>query len=113
MTPNDSGRAFEPKAAVRPGDVRIIPQKTAFGSYVIIRRVAAGGMGEVWEGWLIPSAELGTQLLRGDHRELRKVAGVASSEEELTREEKEQIHEWMRQRTEEFLRHPPDAEQYR
>ena len=55
----------------RPGDVRIVPRKTAFGSYVIIRRLAAGGMGEVWEGWLIPSAELGTQLLRGDHRELR------------------------------------------
>ena len=97
----------------RPGDVRIVPRKTAFGSYVIIRRLAAGGMGEVWEGWLIPSVELALQLLRGDHRELRKVAGVTSTEDELTREEKEQILDWMRKRREEFLHNPPEPEPYR
>src|SRR5688572_6754911 len=112
MTPNHPGKALEPKGGPS-GDVRIVPQKTAFGSYVIIRRVAAGGMGEVWEGWLIPSAELGTQLLRGDHRDLRKVAGVTSLADELTREDKDQILDWMKRRTEEFLRHPPEPEQYR
>jgi serine/threonine protein kinase len=94
-------------------ETRIIPKKTAFGSYVIVRKIAAGGMGEVWEGWLIPSAELGGQLLRGERRDLRKIAGVASTEDELTREEKAQIAEWVRQRTEEFLKNPPEPAQYR
>jgi serine/threonine protein kinase len=110
--PNDPERAVKTPVPPVSGDVRIVPRKTALGSYVIIRRIAAGGMGEVWEGWLIPSSELGWQLLRGERRDLRKIAGVSSVEDELTREEKDQVLEWMRQRTEEFLKHPPDADTY-
>jgi len=94
-------------------DFRIDPRKTALGSYVIIRRIAAGGMGEVWEGWLIPSAELASQLMKGEREDLRKLVGVDSQGESLSAEDKARIREWTRERTEEFLKIPPQPEQYR
>src|SRR5947209_408009 len=95
-----------------PAEFRVVPRKTALGSYVIIRRVAAGGMGEVWEGWLIPSAELASQLLKGEREDLRKLVGVESQGESLTAEDQARIREWTRERTEELLKNPPQPEQY-
>jgi serine/threonine protein kinase len=119
-TPAAGNPAGEPAPATEPVPVplppeepRIIPRKTALGSYVIIRRIAAGGMGEVWEGWLIPSAELASQLLKGEREDLRKIVGVNSPGDSLTAEDKARIREWTRERTEEFLRDPPQPEAYR
>ena len=118
--PGETPPPYTPVPALGEGDIApsVLPSKiealkTAFGSYVIVRRIAVGGMGEVWEGWLIPSVELAAQLLAGRKKELRVVVGVHSREDWLSREERERIRAWVGRRTEEFLRNPPSSDQYR
>ena len=72
-----------------------------------LRHIDRGGTGEVWEVWLIPSAELGTQLLNGQRMDLRKVLGGIGPTEELRILVKQRSRDWVQQRMEQFVKSPP------
>jgi serine/threonine protein kinase len=87
---------------VRP-DPSIVPGKTILGSCILVRHIAAGGMGSVWEGWLNPYAELGARLLNGEARNLRTVAGIRSEDVKLSEKDEQKVREWVHARTQEVL----------
>jgi len=84
-------------------DPSIVPRKSVFGSCIIMRHVATGGMGSVWEGWLNPYAELCESMLNGQSRQLRRLAGVKSDGDGLSDEDVKKIRDWAQKRTAEFL----------
>jgi serine/threonine protein kinase len=91
-------------------DRSIVPGQTILGSCILVRHIAAGGMGSVWEGWLNPYAELGARLLNGEARKFRSMAGVKSEDARLTEQDVQRIQEWVHGRTQEVTGQP-DLEQ--
>ena len=87
-------------------DSSIVPRKTVLGSYIIMRHLASGGMGTVWEGWVNPYAELGTNMIKGGSRDLRSLAGVKSRNTTLGPADIQKIRLWVRERTAEFVNRP-------
>jgi serine/threonine protein kinase len=91
-------------------DASIVPGKTILGSCILVRHIAAGGMGSVWEGWLNPYAELGARLLSGEARNFRTMAGLKSEGEKLSEKDELKVREWVHARTQEVIGQP-DLEQ--
>lgn len=87
----------------------LFPRKTVLGSYILMRPIATGGMGSVWEAWLNPYAELGEAMLRGESKHLLRQAGVRSAGGPLGEDDVRRIHDWVQKRTADFL-DSPDTE---